>query len=163
MNIVKFPNTALRVPRIDVSREDDVSDLVKEMIDTMYANSGVGLAAPQVNVHKALFVMDWTGGDRNDTLTVVINPVIISHSGDDQQVSPEGCLSIPGVFANVNRWSSIVATWFNEKREPVTKELSGPEAAIFQHEFDHLGGIVFTDRLSQFAKKLAFKGYGNQS
>ena len=163
MNIVKFPNAALRVPCVDVSREDNVSDLVREMIDTMYANNGVGLAAPQVNVHKALFVMDSTGGDRNDTLAVVINPVIISHFGDHRQVSPEGCLSIPGVFANVDRWPDIVATWVNEKREPITKELSGPEAAIFQHEFDHLGGIVFTDRLSQFAKKLAFKGYGNQS
>lgn len=162
MEILKYPNDLLR-QRCDVVYAGDISDeMISQMIDTMYANSGVGLAAPQVGITKAMFVFDPTGGERNGFLEVVINPEILEASGETQQFA-EGCLSIPGVSENVNRSVSIMAKYTNGAGVDVTRKLAGFPATVFQHEFDHLSGKLFIDHISPLKRKLLLSDYTKAS
>lgn len=115
-----------------------VARLLDDMVDTMYAANGVGLAAPQIGVSKRLFVADVGDGPIK-----LVNPRLVDHKG--RAYGTEGCLSIPGVMGQVERWKNVVFKGLDEKGEPVVYEASGLLAVVFQHEFDHLEGQLFTD------------------
>jgi peptide deformylase len=112
--------------------------LLDDMVDTMYAANGVGLAAPQVGVSKRLFV-----ADAGDGPIRLVNPRLVVHTG--RAFGTEGCLSIPGIFGQVERWKYVVIKGLDELGDPVTYEATGLLAVVFQHELDHLDGQLFTD------------------
>lgn len=116
-----------------------IQRLVKDMADTMYAANGIGLAAPQVGVSERVFVADIGEG-----LIAIINPVIVRASGRDVDV--EGCLSMPGLRGYVERAAEIEVDGLDLKGKPVRIEAQGLLARVFQHEIDHLDGILFTDK-----------------
>lgn len=115
-----------------------IARLLDDMVDTMYAANGVGLAAPQVGVSKRLFV-----ADAGDGPIRLVNPRLVSHSG--RALGTEGCLSIPGIYGQVERWKHVVFKGLDETGEVVTYETGGLLAVVFQHELDHLDGQLFTD------------------
>jgi len=143
----------------------NLKDLIDNMWETMYAANGVGLAAPQIGESIRLFVVDGSpfSGDNNldsvekrelkDFKKVFINPQIISFSGP-QEAFNEGCLSIPDVREDVMRQTTIEIEYYDEKFKYITEEISGIAARIVQHEYDHIEGILFTDRLGSLKKKL---------
>ncbi|WP_018132917.1 peptide deformylase [Effusibacillus pohliae] len=116
----------------------NILKLLDDMAETMYDAEGVGLAAPQVGVSKRVIVMDCGQG-----LIEMINPEIIDKEGE--QIGPEGCLSIPGVTAEVRRANRVVAKGLNRHGQEITVEGEGLLARCIQHEIDHLNGILFTD------------------
>jgi len=161
LRVLKYPHPALRAPNalIDMSELTgpgcEISQVVKEMFLVMYASHGCGLAAPQVGINRRLMVYN-ESGDPKDWMgeTVMINPRIIEYStGTD--VEEEGCLSFPKIRARVvrPRWIKIEA--MNLKGKKFKKKFVGWEARIFQHEYDHLDGKVFIDRLSEDIRKEA--------
>ena len=143
----------------------DFEILLKNMWETMYAANGVGLAAPQVGKSLRLFIVDGSPFSAEASLTtheknelkvfkkVFINPKILQKS-DDLENFNEGCLSIPDVRGDVNRPSSIKIKYQNQYFREITEHISGLPSRIVQHEYDHLEGILFTDKLSALKKKL---------
>lgn len=117
-----------------------LASFLDDMVETMHANNGVGLAAPQVGVSKRVIVADIYDGDPPIKM---INPRIVERSG--QILGLEGCLSIPNVYGDVERAERVTVKGLNEKGKPVTIECSGLLARVFQHEIDHLDGKLFTD------------------
>jgi peptide deformylase len=153
----------------------ELSQLVQDMFETMYSAAGVGLAAPQIGKGIRLFVMDsgpmvepeeddepttepldastQTAQDELPVKRAFINPQMLSETGE-QWGFEEGCLSIPGVRENVMRCPDIVLRYEDENRQVHEEAFSGMAARIIQHEYDHLEGILFTDKLSAFKKQL---------
>jgi len=136
----------------------NLQEFIENMYDTMYSSDGVGLAAPQVGKAIRLFIIDATPMEENepalkDFKRTFINPEIIEAS-EEKTKSEEGCLSIPDVREDVERHTSLTIEYFNEKFEKVTEKLEGMAAIIIQHEYDHLDGILFTDKISPLRKKL---------
>jgi peptide deformylase len=125
--------------------DDRLQQLVDDMIETMYAAPGVGLAAPQVGVPLRLFVVDLSVGRDAAGLIVAVNPEFVERDGT--QFEEEGCLSAPGFNATVVRPARVVVKALDRNGEPFTKEGTGLLARAFQHEIDHLDGMVFIDRL----------------
>ncbi|NLP15230.1 MAG: peptide deformylase [Clostridium sp.] len=130
------------------SREVDVIDdriktLLSDMAETMYAASGVGLAAPQVGILKRVVVIDVGEG-----LLELINPVIVKQDGE--QVDVEGCLSVPGVAGEVKRPAKVLVEALDPKGEKITVEGQGLLAVALCHEIDHLDGVLFTDKVVRF-------------
>jgi len=153
LKIIRYGHPLLREKSFDVRKLDSrMRELIRAMAETMYAAPGVGLAAPQVGVLERLFLadVDYDRRDENpeDTrnLHVFINPVIIEESEEDEPYS-EGCLSIPGVEAEVYRPSRIVIAARDENFEPFEAEADGLLARVIQHETDHLHGILFVDKV----------------
>ncbi|UCF07144.1 MAG: peptide deformylase [bacterium] len=124
----------------------ELSPLLDEMVETMIHEDGVGLAAPQVGISKLISVINPEPG-KNSTLIKLINPRIISHS-DETESFEEGCLSIPGIRANVVRPSVIRIEFQDEEGRKHRLKADGLLARIIQHEIDHLNGVLFVDRLS---------------
>lgn len=122
---------------------DKILTLIKDMAETMYDSDGVGLAAPQVGILKRIVVIDTGEG-----LIELINPVIASESGEQLEV--EGCLSVPGVYAEVKRPAKAVVEALNMNGEKVTVEGEGLLAIALSHEIDHLNGILFKDKAVRF-------------
>ena len=139
---------AERVEKIDV----EVLQILDNMVETMQKIKGVGLAAPQVGINKRMFVIDV--GDNK--IRKVINPEILELS-DEIEIIEEGCLSIPGVFKSVKRASRVKIKYLNEKGEEIIEEAEEFLARAFQHEYDHLEGVLFVDRLSPVAKRMVSK------
>ena len=146
---------------------EEIKALAKEMLETMYAEKGVGLAAEQVGRTERMFVVDIPSeGDVDDDgqrenpgvqmPVVFINPKITGHT-EDVQVGPEGCLSFPEIFANVERWYEVDATYTDLNGIPQTIHAKGLLARAIQHELDHLDGILLVDRMSH-VKKVALGG-----
>ena len=147
----------------------DLAQLIADMYETMYYAHGVGLAAPQIGKGVRLFVMDsgpMVELDEEDLAELeegetpepsikraFINPVMVSETGE-QWGFEEGCLSIPGVRELVSRHADIVLRYEDENRQVHEEAFSGMAARIIQHEYDHLEGILFTDKLSSFKKQL---------
>ena len=144
----------------------DMQQLVADMFETMYYAHGVGLAAPQIGKGVRLFVMDsgpMVEVDEEDqeegeeleapVKRAFINPVMVSETGEEWGFE-EGCLSIPGVRELVNRHADIVLRYEDENRQVHEEAFSGMAARIIQHEYDHLEGVLFTDKLSAFKKQL---------
>lgn len=139
--IVKDPDPVLREKAKEVTKFNaNLQKLLKDMAETMYDAEGVGLAAPQIGISKRVIVVDV--GDENG-LFEVVNPVI-THS-DGEQLGPEGCLSIPNLNGEVRRADHVIVTGQNAAGEPITIDATGYLARAFQHEIDHLNGILFTD------------------
>ena len=147
----------------------DLQQLIADMFETMYYAHGVGLAAPQIGKGVRLFVMDsgpMVEMDEEDLAELAegetpeppikrafLNPVMVSETGEEWGFE-EGCLSIPGVRELVNRPVDIVLRYEDENRQPHEQAFSGMAARIIQHEYDHLEGVLFTDKLSAFKKQL---------
>lgn len=139
--IVKDPDPVLRVVAKEVTKfNSNLQKLLKDMAETMYDAEGVGLAAPQIGISKRVIIVDV--GDENGLIEMV-NPVIVEQEGE--QLGPEGCLSIPNLNGDVSRAESIVVKGQNSAGETFTVNASGYLARAFQHEIDHLNGILFTD------------------
>jgi peptide deformylase len=130
----------------------EIQDLVASMFDCMYEAAGVGLAAPQVGISSRVFVVDVADGSGERLRRAFVNPVIVERSGN--AVGEEGCLSIPGVRADVKRAARIVVEASDESGEPFRLTAEGLLARAIQHETDHLDGILFVDRLSAIKRKL---------
>lgn len=139
--IVKAPDPVLREVAKEVTKfNSNLKKLLKDMADTMYDADGVGLAAPQIGISKRVIVVDV--GDEHG-LVEMVNPVIVEREGE--QIGPEGCLSIPNLNGEVLRAERVIVKGQNSDGEPITIEATGFFARAFQHEVDHLNGVLFTD------------------
>jgi peptide deformylase len=146
LEILQYPDPRLHLPAVRVGKIDaSTRELVADMAQTMYAAEGIGLAATQVNVHRQIIVMD-VSDDRKD-LRVFINPEVIRREG--LALNQEGCLSVPGIYENVERADSVTVTALDEKGSRFTLNASGLLATCIQHEMDHLQGKVFVEHLSE--------------
>lgn len=154
MDIIKYPNQILerKLPEFDFDNPViNPIELEKNMLDTMYKNQGLGLSANQVGVAVRVFVMGQHQGDGIG----IFNPVILS--AQNLVEDEEGCLSFPGIFVKIKRPSKITARWQNSKGEYIEGEFSGYTCKCFLHEYDHLEGIVFRNRVSSLKWALALK------
>jgi peptide deformylase len=151
--IVKYGDEVLHRPaeRVD-ALTPEVQVLIDDMIETMYAAPGVGIAAPQVGVALRIFVVDISVGRRAEDLLVFVNPEFVEREG--MQLEEEGCLSVPGFNATVARPAKLTLRGLNRDEQPQTIEASGLLARAFQHELDHLDGTVFVDRLRGIKRDL---------
>ena len=150
LEVLHFPDARLRTIAKPVENVDDnIRQLVKDMIETMYDEEGIGLAATQVNQHIRLLVMDLSE-ERNQPM-VFINPSVIEEDG--HQVYEEACLSVPGAKAGVERAAHIKVKALNENGDEFEWEAEGLPAVCIQHEMDHLIGKLFIDHLSAFKRK----------
>ena len=151
LNITKVPAEVLRIKAKAVKEIDnDVRILLDNMIDTLRAAPGVGLAAPQVGIPSRIIVIEYGEEDEeqeeiNKKLFTLVNPEIIKAS-KETVMGVEGCLSIPNIIGEVERHESITVKALNKFGQPVKIKSEGWLARIFQHEIDHLNGILFTDR-----------------
>ena len=146
LEILQYPDNRLNIPAQRVEKIDAATKkLVDDLAQTMYAAPGVGLAATQVDVHKQVIVID-VSEDRSD-LRVFINPEITRREG--LAVNQEGCLSVPGIYDNVERADSVTVTALDRNGSRFTLNASGVLATCIQHEIDHLQGKVFVDYLSE--------------
>lgn len=144
--ILRYPDPRLyKVARPVEVVDDRIRQLVRDMAETMYAAPGIGLAATQVDVHEQVIVMDLS--EDQNSLMVLINPEIVSAS-NDTQVHEEGCLSVPGVYDEVERASHIRVRALDEQGRSFEFEAEGLLAVCVQHEMDHLKGKVFVEYLS---------------
>lgn len=155
LRVVKYPHPSLRRKngQIEASELGQVRKLAKEMLLVMYASRGVGLAAPQVGVNKRLMVFNESGDAKKWTYeTILVNPEIISRS-KPTTVEAEACLSFPGLSGAVRRpeWVKVRATRPNGRK--FTAKYEGWKARVFQHEYDHLDGVVYIDHLDDVARK----------
>lgn len=145
LEILQYPDPRLAVSAERVEKIDaGTRKLIDDMVETMYAAPGVGLAASQVDVHKQIIVID-VSEDRSD-LRVFINPEITRREG--QAVNQEGCLSAPGIYDNVERAESVTVTALDRNGARFTLNASGLLATCIQHEMDHLRGRIFVEHLS---------------
>ena len=149
IRVVKYPDPRLKEATTEIETiNDDVKTLAKKMLEVMFANNGVGLACPQVGVSVKMFVISPTF-DPND-VHVYINPKIIS--GNKPVVEEEGCLSFPNIFCKIKRNSRLEIQATDLDGNTVTESLTGMAAKAYQHELDHLDGILLVDRMSTIAK-----------
>jgi peptide deformylase len=162
--IVTLPDPVLRRKAKAISKFDkNLQTLIDDMIETMRAEPGVGLAAPQVNVSERLIVVEYAEGDDEETeemedkppkpkkLYVMINPEIVKAS-NEKIMGVEGCLSVPNLQGEVERHQSLQVKGLNRHGQPLKIKANGWMARIFQHEIDHLDGVLFTDRAERIWK-----------
>jgi peptide deformylase len=154
-DIIYIPDPVLRRKAHKITTFDkDLQVLIDDMIDTVRDAPGVGLAAPQVGVSSRLIVVEY-GDEEDETapkkLYVVVNPEIIQ-SSEEKEEGVEACLSIPGLVGDVERNFQIVVKGFNRRGQPTRIKAEGWLARIFQHEIDHLDGVLYTDRASKVWK-----------
>jgi peptide deformylase len=146
LNILHYPDKRLHKVAKPVEVFDDrIRKLVANMAETMYAAPGVGLAATQVDVHERVVVIDVS--DTHEELRVFINPEIV-WSSDERKLNEEGCLSVPGIYDNVERAEKVRVRAQNENGETYEVDCEGLLAVCIQHEMDHLMGRVFVEYLS---------------
>lgn len=146
LNILVYPDPRLRQVATKVDKINEATkQLINNMVATMYASSGIGLAATQINVHQRIIVID-ISENQNDLL-VLINPEIVEKEGE--QVYDEGCLSVPDIYAPVNRAENIKLRALDKNGNPFELAADGLLAVCIQHEIDHLDGKVFVDYLSR--------------
>lgn len=156
--IREFPEAVLRRKAAPVTTIDDaLQRLIDDMIQTMYAAPGIGLAAPQVGISLQLFVVDVTSGREAHGLMTFINPEIINTEGRGQE--DEGCLSLPGVYGPTPRATHVVLRGMNRTGEVVEVEAEGLLARAFQHETDHLQGTLFFNRMGPAARDLVLRKF----
>lgn len=147
--ILHFPDPRLRIPATPVGVVDEqIRALVDDMLETMYAAPGIGLAATQVNVHKRVIVIDVS--EHQDQPMVFINPEILDKDGTEEM--DEGCLSVPGVYERVQRAERVKVRALGRDGTPFELSADGLLAVCIQHEIDHLDGKLFVDYLSQLKR-----------
>lgn len=143
--ILHYPDPRLRTKAQPVTAVDDgIRQLAADMLETMYAAPGIGLAATQVNVHKRVLVADVS--ENHDAPLVLVNPELVEEYGVEEM--QEGCLSVPGIFEPVQRAERIRVRALNLQGEPFEMDADGLLAVCIQHEIDHLDGKLFVDYLS---------------
>ncbi len=148
LKIYMLGQETLRTPANRIVKVDEsIRKLAKDMLITMYSAKGIGLAAPQVGVQKRILVIDLNFEDQDASPNVFINPEIISSSAS-LETYEEGCLSIPGVYLNVLRPSSIKLSYRDEMGRPKKMNAEGLMARCIQHEIDHLNGVLFVDKVT---------------
>lgn len=146
MNIVVYPEDVLRQKATPVEEiNDTICQNAQEMLDLMYESEGVGLAAPQVGLSKRLIVVH-VNGELEEDDRVFVNPYIINEEGF--LISEEGCLSFPGVTGKIPRSETVEVAGYNLKGERIQLTANGLLARVFQHEIDHLNGILFIDKMT---------------
>ena len=144
--VLKYGEKTLREPSKEVHKvSKKITDLVQDLLDTMYAQNGVGLAAPQIGVNLRVFVIDVSTNEEPLNPIVFINPKIIKKSG--AVVSEEGCLSFPEAYSKVKRYKNVMVKALDDKGRPFVLEAHDGSllARAIQHEFDHLDGVLFID------------------
>ena len=157
--IVSYGTKVLKQKAQDISSDyPNLERLIEDMFETMYEASGVGLAAPQIGRSIRLFIVDGSpfaneNPEMNGFRKVFINPKIIEESGEEWSFN-EGCLSIPSIREDVSRLSKIRIYYQDQDFNTIEEEFDGTKARIIQHEYDHIEGILFTDYLSTFKKRL---------
>jgi len=157
--IIEFPDPRLRTRAEPVQRFDaELKQFVADLYETMYGANGVGLAATQVNVHRQVLVADMS--DDGKEPLALINPEIVEKSGS--QVYQEGCLSFPGLFADVTRALKVKVKAQDVDGKEIVVEAEGPLAVCIQHEMDHLAGKVFVDYLSPLKRSMLLKRLDKQ-
>jgi peptide deformylase len=154
LEILEFPDPRLRTVAKPVETFDDaIGALVDDMVETMYQANGIGLAATQVDQHIRLLVLDVS--EERDMPREYINPEIIFSEGE--QVCEEGCLSVPGIYANVKRADSIRVKAQDRDGNDFEEDVHGLRAVCLQHEMDHLEGRLFVDYLSPLKRQMVKK------
>ena len=154
--VVRLGAPVLRVPARDVEAvTPEIAALVDEMIAAMYAERGIGLAAPQIGVGLRIFVIDLSSGRDAAALRVCINPEWVERDG--MQLEEEGCLSLPGFSATVARPARAVVRGLDRHGAPQTIEGTGLMDRALQHEMDHLDGMVFVDRLRGISRTMILR------
>ena len=155
MKLVYYPDPFLNKQVKDVDLDNpgfDPVELKKEMIDFMLANNGIGLSANQVGLDAQVFVM----GDSVENSTICINPTVLQYT-EETIDDVEGCLSFPNVYVKIKRPKEILAEWYDENLEKQTVKIEGYSAKCYLHEWDHLQGITFKDRVSKLKGNSAEK------
>ena len=146
LTILRYPDPRLHKIAKPVAAVDErIRQLVADMLETMYAADGVGLAATQVDVHERLIVLDTS--EARDDPRVLINPEIVARS-EEMRVSDEGCLSVPAIYDKVERHARVTVRALDRNGEPQEFEAEGLQAVCVQHEMDHLIGKMFVEYLS---------------
>ena len=156
--ILRWPDPRLATPCVPATPDAATRALAQDMLETMYAAPGRGLAAPQVGHLIRLFVMDVTWKEGNPAPLILLNPEIL-WSSPTTATGPEGCLSIPGLTADITRPTEIRLRWTTPEGETRDDTLTGFAAICAQHEYDHLDGLVTFDRLSPAARATALHAY----
>ena len=160
--ILEFPDPRLRTKAVDVDPADLATPafqaLLDDMFETMYEAPGIGLAASQVDVHKRFMVID-VSEDRSRPM-VFANPEIVASEGG--QVYQEGCLSVPGIYADVTRADTITVRFLDRQGQPQELTTDGLLAVCIQHEMDHLEGKLFVDYLSPLKREMVRKKLAKQ-
>lgn len=151
LTVLPYPHPTLRHRSKPVRRVDDeLLRIVREMFDLMYASHGIGLAANQVDLPLRLFIVNLSAAPGEGEELVFINPVLSKPKGNDE--SQEGCLSFPELYGPVTRPKQISVQAYNLRGEEVRGTLNGLLARVVQHEYDHLDGVLFIDRMSPTAR-----------
>lgn len=157
MKVFEVPEPVLRQKAEKVEKVDsEIVRILDDMLETMYATNGVGLAGNQVGLLKRLVVIDCAGEDQAPDVLQMINPVIIEHS-DETLCKSEGCLSVPREYADVERWAQVTVQYTDKKGKVQTRSAEGLLAKAIQHELDHLEGILFIDYLSPLKRNKLLK------
>lgn len=162
MPIVAYGHPTLRKKSIEIDKDyPDLKDLIDNMFETMYETNGIGLAAPQINKNIRLFIIDATPyseilENHTNLKKVFINPKIIEKNGQEWPFM-EGCLSIPGIMEKVIRESNIHIQYYDEHFNFYDEVIDGILSRIIQHEYDHIDGILFVDRINPL-RKIMIKG-----
>ncbi len=154
--IVAFGHPVLKKKAGEIEKGSDINQLAADMFETMENAQGIGLAAPQIGKSLRIFVVDGAPLEEEDMLNfrkIFVNPTILEEF-DDEWTFEEGCLSIPGIRENVSRHGKLRIHYFDENWVEYEEEFDGMKARIIQHEYDHLEGILFTDHISSFKKRL---------
>ena len=158
LDIKKYPAPVLKKKAAAVSVfDEELQKLIDDMVETMYAAPGVGLAAPQVGVSRRLAVIDISSRDDQHPLIVLINPCVLRTAGEVE--FEEGCLSIPEYTAKVKRSESLVVRAHDRNGDEVEIEADGLLAIALQHEIDHLDGFLLIDRISPIKREFFKKRY----
>lgn len=155
--LVIAPDARLNTPSTPVEKVDDsIRQLLSDMLETMYANDGIGLAAVQVGVHKTCVVMDVAQREGENAPIKLVNPVIVE-SSEDSSVFNEGCLSFPDQYSDVERPAKVTVRYLDENGAEKTLHAEGILATCIQHEIDHTKGIVFVDHISNLKRDMILR------
>jgi peptide deformylase len=153
LEILTYPNPTLTQRAEEVEKVDGkVRKLISDMVDTMYASGGVGLAAPQIGVSKRVIVVDVRPYDPSASLISIVNPEVVSERGD--VLHEEGCLSVPECVEGIKRRQCIKVRGLDKRGREIEVEGEGMLAIALQHEIDHLNGNVILDRMSRIKRDL---------
>jgi peptide deformylase len=156
LQIVKYGNPVLTKKAEEIANLDKyIQELAQNMVETMYAAPGIGLAAPQINESKRLITVDLSVGEDSRNLIILINPELISQEGE--LIHQEGCLSVPDINEKVARPFRVIVRGIDPKENEKTIEAEGLLARVLCHEIDHINGKLFIDHLSLLKKSLIKK------
>jgi len=155
--IIAYGDPVLRKEAVEITQDyPNLSGLIENMFDTMYNASGVGIAAPQIGLSIRLFVIDLSDKDEpelKDFKKVFINAQILNEEGEKWNFN-EGCLSIPDIREDISRNQKVTISYFDENWNQHTETFSGFKARVIQHEYDHIEGKLFTDKLSPLRRAM---------